>query len=70
VDEVPISTCEFLDAHSQYPQAGVVDCEVLSIWRDEAGRHLAHITTVRPFDVESTERISEFVVLAEQIVDG
>lgn len=67
VDKVPVFTDAPLDGSSVYPQPGVVNCEVLSRWRDEAGRQLARITTARPYDVDSTEGISEFVVLAEQV---
>jgi hypothetical protein len=70
VDKIPIFTCELLDANSQYPQPGIADCEVLARWQDKAGRQLARVTTVRPFDIESTEGFAEFVVLAEQLVNG
>ena len=67
VDKVPIFTDAQLDSSSTYPQPGVIGCEVLSTWRDEMGRDLVRITTVRPDDVESSEGLSEFIVPAEQV---
>jgi hypothetical protein len=66
-DKVPIFSQGFLDASSDYPQPGVADCEVLERWKDEQGREVARITTVRAFDIESIEGLSEFVVLSSQL---
>ena len=67
-DKVPIFTTDSLDANSEYPQPGVADCEVLSYWSDKFGRELVRVTTARPFDIESREGLSEFVVLSDQLV--
>jgi len=56
-----------LDAASDYPQHGAIRCEPLARWRDTEGRELVRITTVRPDGVESTEGLSEFVVLSTQL---
>src|SRR5262245_65666010 len=69
-DKVPIFCTEYLDADSTYPQQGIADCRVLAQWTDDLGRQLARITTAQPFDVESREGLSEFVVLSEQLVTG
>jgi hypothetical protein len=67
VDKVPIFYEGLLDASSQYPIDGYLRCEVLAAWHDSEGRELKRISTVRPDDVESTEKLSEFVVLSKQI---
>jgi hypothetical protein len=67
IDKVPIFTSEYLDSSSTYPQAGAVPCVVLDRWRDNRGRDLVRITTARPAIIESTEGLSEFVVLSAQV---
>src|SRR5215467_3218651 len=68
IDKTPIFTSHQLDSTSTYPQAGVVRCEVLFRWRDTHGRDLARVTTERPDDVESTEGLSEFVILSRDLL--
>jgi hypothetical protein len=53
-----------LDGKSQYPQAGEVGCEVLNLSLDARG---AELMRVRMQGTESTEGLSEFVVLATQL---
>jgi len=67
IDKVPILTDENLDSSSPYPLPGIARCEVLSRWRDDRGRDLVRITLDRPITVESTEGLTEFVVLAQQL---
>lgn len=66
VDKVPIVTTKLLDASSAYPTGGIVRCEVLDRL-DDGNRQLVRITTARPDGVESTEGLSEFVVVASDI---
>jgi hypothetical protein len=67
VDKVPGFTRLPLDAHSSYPQPGQVSCEVLSQSQAALGRTLVSITTARPYHIESTEGVSEFIVLQSQL---
>jgi len=67
VDKVPIFSSKLLDAASNYPQWGLVRCEVMKRWQDDRGRELARISMARPDDIESTEGLSEFVVLSAQL---
>jgi hypothetical protein len=69
VDKVPMFTAESLDASSFYPTPGSAACEVLARWQDALGRELVRITTVRPFEIQSTEGLSEFVVLSTQFLN-
>lgn len=68
IDKVPIFTEEDLDETSAYPRSGSAQCEVLAQWRDAQGRELVRITTARPDAIESTEGVSEFVVLPTQLL--
>ena len=67
VDKVPIFSAERLDAASTYPRAGGIAGEVVARWKDAQGRELVRVTTARPYPIESTEGVSEFVVLDEQL---
>jgi hypothetical protein len=67
INKVPIFSTEPLTAASSYPQLGIARCEVLTQWQDDRGRELVRITTARPDDIESTEGVSEFVVLSAQL---
>ena len=64
IDKVPIFTNSLLGQDSRYPQTGSTECEVLQTFQDQSGRALVRVRTI-----ESTEGISEFVVLADQISD-
>jgi hypothetical protein len=66
IDKVPTFSLAYLDGSSTYPQPGIVRCEVTARWQDARGRDLVRVITGRDV-VESTEGLSEFVVLAEQI---
>jgi len=63
IDKVPIFSLDSLDADSQYPQPGYAECTVLRTWRDANGRALVAVGTV-----ESTDGLTEFVVLRTQVM--
>ena len=56
-----------LGPDSDYPQPGQVRCEILYKSLGADGTRLVHITTARPWAMESTEGLSEFVVLSTQL---
>jgi hypothetical protein len=68
VEKVPILTAAPLSAESDYPQPGVIACEVIRSWRDESGREVHAINTAIPWGVEAQGGVSRFNVLAEQLV--
>jgi hypothetical protein len=68
IDKVRCFSAKPLDATSAYPQAGGVRCEAVARWRDATGRDLVRITVALPDHLESTERLSEFVVLPTQLL--
>jgi len=63
IDKYPCFTARMLDAESQYPLPGEVECEVLKRSQDARGGELLR---VRMSGIESTEGLSEFVVPATQ----
>jgi hypothetical protein len=69
IDKIPIFSMDPaldpLDRNAKYPQPGGVACEILDAWRDPQVRDLVRITTL-----ESTEKLSEFVVLASQLSEA
>jgi len=66
-DKVPGFTDACLGPDSDYPQPGQLRCEILSESLGADGIRLVRITTARPCDIESTEGLSEFVVLSTQL---
>jgi len=64
VDKSAIFTTDWsLDAGSKFPQPGVIRCDVLSRYNSPDDREMVRVRT----EVESTEGLSEFVVLATQL---
>ena len=64
VDKSAIFTSDWsLGAASKYPQPGVIRCRVLARWQTPAGPDVVRVTT----EIESTEGILEFNVLANQL---
>lgn len=67
IDKVPTFTAAVLDENSIYPLVGDISCKLLAEWQDDAGRRLVRIATP---GMESTEGLSEFVVLATQLLSS
>jgi len=67
VEKAPVVSTENLWSDSVYPRDGTIDCEVQAEWVDEAGRRLVRVDTERPWVVESTDGLTQFVVLASQV---
>lgn len=68
VEKIPVVTAANIWSHSSYPQIGAIACEIESESIDAEGRMIAHVNTVQPWSVESTEGLTRFVVLASQVV--
>src|SRR5947207_9427283 len=66
-DKVPIFTGAPLDAHSAYPQPGVVACEIVRQWTDGSGRGRCIIDTERPWGVSTKNGDTQFEVFIDQI---
>ncbi len=68
-DKVPIVTEKFLDANSEYPQDGVIACEIVNEWKDTNGRKIFKVNTSTPWGVDTINGLTEFEVFEEQLVE-
>ena len=68
IDKFPVFSLEMLDRESEYPRPGAIRCEIIDRLSDSDGRELVRVSTERPDYIESVEGISEFVVLAAQLI--
>jgi hypothetical protein len=66
-DKVPIVTEKYLDANSDYPQDGVIACEIIKQWIDENGRKILTVSTEKPWAVDTIDGLTEFDILEEQL---
>ena len=67
IDKVWMFSEKTLDAHSQYPQPGLIRCAVLAEWCDTRDQQLVSIDIANPDQIESTEGLTEFVVARDQV---
>ena len=63
VDKVLIFVDRLLSEQDSYPIPATVCCRVLDAWTDATGKEVVRIKTL-----ESTEGITEFVVLKKQLL--
>jgi hypothetical protein len=68
-EKVPVVTLNDLYEDSKYPQDGIVACEIIREWNDKDGRVIIKITTEKPWGVETIDRLTEFEVLEEQLIE-
>jgi hypothetical protein len=68
VEKVPVVTTEQLRPSSCYPCAGGIACRVLAQWEDADGIAFSRIDTSKPWGVESSAGVTEFVVASSKIV--
>ena len=61
---------ETLDSKSEYPQAGVIRCIVTGERPNPEGRDLVSISTAEPDQIESTEGLTDVVVLRAQVSES
>jgi len=66
IDKCLIFSATLLDDRSTYPQPGGISCEVTARWREADGRDFVRVSIGRGF--ESTEGLSEFIVLPTQLL--
>ncbi len=68
-DKVPIVTLEDLDANSEYPQDGIIACEIVKEWKDSNGRMVFTVNTSKPWGVDTIDGLTEFDMFEEQLTD-
>ena len=70
VHKLPLFTAASLDSRSVYPQPGSCACTILARTRDERNREIVKIDTDEPWGVQSTDGLSAFDVLSEQLEES
>ena len=68
-EKVPIVTRKFLDANSEYPQDGVIACEIVKEWIDKNNRAIFTVDTTKPWDIDCINGLTEFDLLKEQLTE-
>ena len=68
-DKVPIVTEKYLDANSEYPQDGIIACEIVKEWKDTNGKTIFTVNTAKPWGVDTIDRLTEIDVLQEQLIE-
>lgn len=69
IEKIPVVTSADLWRDSAYPQPGIIRCELLEKLSDTQGKQLARITTDRPWAIQSTKGLTEFVVEVTQLTE-
>jgi hypothetical protein len=69
VEKTAIVSAEYLDAHTSYPQFGVIACEIVSRSRDVTGREIVLVDTERPWCVESVDGSMRFEVSPSSLIE-
>lgn len=69
IEKVPVVTSADLDAHSSYPQPGVIACQVIERRKVPDGHEVVTVDTEEPWHVEATSGETRFDVLADQLVE-
>ena len=67
-EKAPVVCGEYLDTSSSYPQKGSVACRVLSRSRKPDGQEIVSVDTSETWGIESTEGVTEFDVLVDQLI--
>ena len=67
-DKLPVFTELDIDANSQYPQKGVVGCEIIKKLEDQNGKSVYTVDTSKPWDVSSIEGLTTFDLFETQII--
>ena len=68
-DKVPIVTDKYLDVNSEYPQDGIIACEILKEWKDANGKTIFTVDTKKPWDVDTIEGLTQFDLFEEQLTE-
>lgn len=68
-EKIPVVSTDELHERSEYPQPGIIACEIVKLWRDEHDREIATIDSEKPWGVESSDGQTQFDVLATQLIE-
>lgn len=67
VEKVPVVSTSDLRSESLYPQPGYIGCTIEEVLVDDLGRSLVHVSTEKPWSIESEAGATRFTVFEEQI---
>jgi hypothetical protein len=68
-EKVPVVSQEDLDAKSEYPRPGTIECEVVSARWAADGRELVLVDTEMPWGIESRAGNSRFEIYRNQLLE-
>ena len=68
-EKIPIVTKKYLNANSEYPQYGVIACEIITEWKDKDERTIFTVRTEKPWAVDTIDGLTEFDILEEQLIE-
>ena len=58
-----------LDSHTNYPQLGMIACQMVKHWREDNGREIVTIDTEVPWGIESSGGKTRFDVIRDQLAE-
>src|SRR5262249_35172166 len=67
IEKLPIVTDAQLNERSQYPQPGIIACEIVERFRGADDVEFIVINTARPWGVESTNGETQFTIRQSQL---
>ncbi len=67
-EKVPVVTLLDLDESSEYPQEGIIACEIVQEHLAANGRKIYQVDSANPFSIETIEGNTQFEIFEEQLV--
>ncbi len=68
-EKFPVVSTTTLDEGRDYPQPGLIGCQIIKEWQDDQARKIVTIDTELPWHIESKTSKTCFDVLPEQLVE-
>ena len=68
-EKIPVITEKYLDVNSNYPQDGIIVCEIVNESGVLNGIKIVTVDTSRPWGVETIDGLSQFDILEEQLIE-
>ncbi len=69
IEKIPVVTSNNFDIYAEFPQNGVIACEIIKSWRDKDNREFVSIDTSKPWGCEIIDEISRFDILKTQLIN-
>ena len=68
VEKLPIIEAKF-SSDNLYPRPGTIACQIIATMCDDQGRAFAQIDTEFPWHVEAIDKVTQFEMFLEQLID-